>query len=235
MPGADEAASSSLAFAAVSHCVRTLLGPQTAYKIRGGEPAHEALTGSALVVLNDIAHGEHPALTLLLETCEGMQQTYGCGVTTIPCLTAELSAGVMELRAQGFGMRAILASLSEAVRWACAYIGELAQPLPGLTQLDESLNTSRTSVVPTKSSHPQAPSSHKEEEEEDTDWFFNGDEEPSPPPPPPPVPPASCPERAPSPPPLRPPALRALGMALAHGKAADIPPVKVGGGHMSKI
>ena len=94
------AAGSVIALGSIAACLRTLLGPQGTLKFAEATPTDGALlTGDALTILDrlDIAH---PAGTLLVEACEGMASSQGCGITTLICLTGELAKAALNLQQQ---------------------------------------------------------------------------------------------------------------------------------------
>ena len=93
-------AGSALALGSIAACLRTLLGPQGTLKFAEATSRDGALlTGDALTILDrlDISH---PAGTLLVEACEGMASSEGCGITTLICLTGELAKAALSLQQQ---------------------------------------------------------------------------------------------------------------------------------------
>ena len=93
-------AGSVIALGSIAACLRTLLGPQGTLKFAEATYRDGALlTGDALTILDrlDVAH---PAGTLLVEACEGMASSQGCGITTLICLTGELAKAALSLHQQ---------------------------------------------------------------------------------------------------------------------------------------
>ena len=93
-------AGSVIALGSIAACLRTLLGPQGTLKFAEATSRDGALlTGDALTILDrlDVAH---PAGTLLVEACEGMASSQGCGITTLICLTGELAKAALSLHQQ---------------------------------------------------------------------------------------------------------------------------------------
>ena len=93
-------AASVRALGSIAACLRTQLGPQTTLKFAEATPRDGALlTGDALTIL-DRLDVSHPAGTLLVEACEGMASSQGCGITTLVCLTGEFAKAAMSLQQQ---------------------------------------------------------------------------------------------------------------------------------------
>ena len=114
-----------VALASVSRCLSSLLGPERRLKfVEGG-----VVTDDALRVLTALSI-DHPAVTLLLEACEGLHATYGCGVATLACLASELANAVAHHCEQGGRLRAVIGGMREAVRHACDVLTSVAAPLP---------------------------------------------------------------------------------------------------------
>ena len=98
--GASHVAASVAALGSIAGCIRTLLGPQGTLKLAHADSRDGVLlTGDALTVLDrlDVAH---PAGTLLIEACEGLMSSHGCGITTLTCLTGELAKAALRLQQQ---------------------------------------------------------------------------------------------------------------------------------------
>ena len=98
--GASHVAASVAALGSIAGCIRTLLGPQGTLKLAHADSRDGVLlTGDALTVLDrlDVAH---PAGTLLIEACEGLISSHGCGITTLACLTGELAKAALRLQQQ---------------------------------------------------------------------------------------------------------------------------------------
>ncbi len=94
------AAGSVMALGSIATCLRTLLGPQGTLKFAEATSRDGALlTGDALTIL-DRLDVSHPAGTLLVEACEGMLSSQGCGITTLICLTGELAKAALSLQQQ---------------------------------------------------------------------------------------------------------------------------------------
>ena len=117
-------AGSVLALGSIAACLRTLLGPQGTLKFAEATSRDGALlTGDALTILDrlDISH---PAGTLLVEACEGMASSQGCGITTLICLTGELAKAALSLQQQ------VRASSPSPESHARTQAGPLAGTLP---------------------------------------------------------------------------------------------------------
>ena len=93
-------AASVTALGSIAACLRTLLGPQGTLKFAEATSRDGMLlTGDALTIL-DRLEVSHPAGTLLVEACEGMASSQGCGITTLICLTGELAKEALSLQQQ---------------------------------------------------------------------------------------------------------------------------------------
>ena len=88
------------ALCSIACCIRTLLGPQITLKMASATSREdELLTGDPLTFLDrlDVCH---PAGALLIEACEGLMSSHGCGSTTFVCLTGELAQAARMLQQQ---------------------------------------------------------------------------------------------------------------------------------------
>ena len=124
-----QSAVSATALATLASSLQTLLGPNKALKCVVNTDGESVLTRSTLRLCQELSI-QHPAALLLLEACEGLQKTHGCGTTTLICLTADLALGLVRLEAQGFSIRKALRCLSNTIQSACATLHKLVVPLP---------------------------------------------------------------------------------------------------------
>ena len=154
------------ALRAAAHCVRSLLPPSCALKCLEQSDGH-LITGSAMAVLDHIA-SSHPAVMLLLEACEGLQQTHGCGMSYLIELVAELSTAALSLHEQGFAMRAVLRSLRSAVRSAVAVLNGITLPLPTLPTCEPWQFSNLAAPSP-----PPSPPATALASDDDVAWFFD--------------------------------------------------------------
>ena len=154
------------ALRAAAHCVRSLLPPSCALKCLEQSDGH-LITGSAMAVLDHIA-SSHPAVMLLLEACEGLQQAHGCGMSYLIELVAELSTAALSLHEQGFAMRAVLRSLRSAVRSAVAVLDGITLPLPTLPTCELWQFSNLAAPSP-----PPSPPATALASDDDVAWFFD--------------------------------------------------------------
>ena len=98
---------SAAALAALASSFQTLLGPNKALKCVVSADGESTLTRSTSRLYQELSI-QHPAALLLLEACEGLQKTHGCGMTTLICFTADLALGLVRLEAEGFSIRVAL-------------------------------------------------------------------------------------------------------------------------------